>query len=129
MPKQIEEITIRFIPQDDHRYDTVGDWFFEGRKLVVLVSRMSNEVHQQAVAIHELVEALLCNAADVSQEAVDYFDMVGLGKDSDEPGFEPTAPYHKQHCWADVVERTFIAAAGLSWSAYDQAVGDHGCAC
>jgi hypothetical protein len=129
MPQDIEEIVIRFIPQADQRYDTVGDWLFEGRRLVILVSRMGNEVYQQAVAVHELIEALLCNAAGVTQEAVDRFDMVGLGKDSDEPGFEPTAPYHREHCWADVVERTFIAAAGKSWAKYDQAVGDHGCEC
>lgn len=125
MPLDIDEIAIRFIPQEDHRYDTVGDWFYEGRKMVILVSRMGNEVYQQAVAIHELIEALLCNAADVSQEAVDQFDMVE-GKDLDEPGFDPAAPYHRQHCWADVVERTFIAAAGESWSEYDASVGDHG---
>jgi hypothetical protein len=128
MPKDIEEIVIRFIPQADHRYDTVGDWFYEGRRLVILVSRMGNEVYQQAVALHELVEALLCNVADVSQQSVDEFDM-GPGKDLDEPGFDQSAPYHRQHCWADVVERTFIAAAGVSWAKYDTAVGDHGCEC
>lgn len=124
MPREIEEIAIRFIPQELMRYDTVGDWRFEGRKLIIEVARM-REIHQQAVAIHELVEALLCNKADVTQEAVDEFDMVE-GKDLDEPGFSEKAPYHLQHCWADVVERTFIAAAGESWSAYDASVGDRG---
>lgn len=124
MPQDIEAIEIRFIPQADMRYDTSGDWRFEGRKLVIEVARMP-ELYQQAVALHELVEALLCNAADVSQEAVDEFDM-GPGADLAEPGFDLDAPYHKQHCWADVAERLFIAAAGLNWNAYDQAVGDHG---
>ena len=127
MPQDIEEIVIRFIPQEDQRYPTAGDWLFEGRKLVILVSRMP-ELYQQAVALHELVEALLCNAAGVTQEAVDAFDM-GPGADLDEPGFDLAAPYHVQHCWADVVERTFIAAAGFSWAEYDAAVGDHGCVC
>ncbi len=127
MPK-IDRIVIEFIPQDRQRYPTAGDWFHEGDTLVLKISRMGSEVHQQAVAIHELVEALLCNVAGVTQEAVDRFDMVE-GKDLDEPGFDAQAPYHVQHCWADVVERTFIAAAGVSWSAYDEAVGDHGCEC
>lgn len=125
MPKQIDRIVIEFIPQEEQRYSTSGDWTHEpDNTLLIRVTKMT-EVYQQAVALHELVEALLCNAADVTQEAVDEFDM-GPGAALDEPGFDLDAPYHKQHCWADVVERTFIAAAGLSWSAYDQAVGDHG---
>lgn len=127
MPRDIEEIVIRFIPLDEMRYATVGDWRFENSRLVIEVAQM-DPLYEHAVALHELVEALLCNHAGVTQEAVDAFDM-GPGKDLEEPGFSTDAPYHVQHCWADVVERTFIAAAGESWSEYDKAVGDHGCEC
>jgi len=123
-------IHILFIPEAWHDYDTVGNWQIgtDGQSILILVTRMKNPIYQQAVALHELTEAMLCLAAGVTPKAVDDFDM-GEGKDLDEPGFDPRAPYHRQHCWADVVERTFIAAAGLSWTAYDQSVGDHGCEC
>lgn len=128
MPRPINRIIVDFVDQTDQRYDTAGDWYYEGDTLIFKISRMPREVWQQAILLHEITEALLCNQAEVTQEAVDAFDM-GPGKDLDEPGFSPDAPYHTQHCWADVVERTFIAAAGESWSAYDGAVGDHGCEC
>lgn len=128
MPQAIERIVIEFIPQEDQRYDTCGDWFYDGDTLVLKISRMPHEIWQQAVALHELAEALLCNAADITQQQVDEFDM-GPGKDLDEPGFADDAPYRLQHTWADVIERTFIAAAGENWSQYDAAVGDHGCEC
>jgi hypothetical protein len=125
MPKTIRKIEIEFIPQDQMRYDTCGDWRYEGDKLIIEVAQMP-ELYQQAIAIHELFEALLCNAAGVTQEVVDEFDINGPGADADEPGFHPDAPYAVQHQWADVCERCFIAAVGLSWSAYDDAVSDKG---
>ena len=42
--------------------------------------------------------------------------------DDDEPGDDPTAPYHREHCFATAVERMLIAALGVSWADYDQAV-------
>lgn len=127
MPR-IRRIEIDFIDQSDQRYSTAGDWFYEGDTLRIKISEMPQEVWQHAVLIHEMTEALLCYKAGVSQAAVDAFDM-GPGKDLDEPGFAADAPYHVQHCWADVIERAFIAAAGQSWTEYDLAVGDHGCEC
>lgn len=122
MPKQINRIVVEFIPADEQRYDTAGDWYYyEDDTLVLKISRMSKGIYQQALAVHEFCEALLCNNAGISQEVVDHFDMVVAA--SDDPGMEPTAPYHVQHCWADVIERAFIAAAGESWAKYDAEVG------
>lgn len=117
---------ILVIPPQWQDYDTVGNWQIgtEG-SVLVLVSDLRDEIYQQAVALHELVEAWLCKAAGVTQEAVDAFDM-GPGKDLEEPGFDLRSPYHRQHCWADTAERLFIAAAGESWTEYDRTVGDHG---
>lgn len=128
MPKQIDRIVIEFIPQEQQRYDTCGDWFFEDTTLVLKISRMAKPVWEQAVAIHELLEAMACNANGITQEAVDEFDM-GIGADLDEPGDSPLAPYRVEHAWATVVERVFIGSVGENWSTYDAAVGDHGCEC
>ena len=123
--KTIKRITIDFIPQSEHRYDTCGDWQIEGDTMIVKVSLKPDERHQQLVAVHELVEALACNVDDISPEAVDVFDM-GPGADLDEPGDSPEAPYHAQHVMATEIEKRLAEALHVAWDEYDAAVGDHG---
>lgn len=125
MTVPINEIRIRFIPQSEQRYATTGDWLIKDGELNIFVTSMSDDRHQQLVAVHELVEALTCTADGVSQEAVDEFDM-GVGADLDEPGNHPAAPYHRQHLTATVIEMLLAAALGVDWTEYDAAVGDHG---
>jgi hypothetical protein len=124
--RKVNRIVVYFIPQEDQRYPTVGDWLIsDDGTLTVLVSKMPDNRHELLVAVHELVEALACNAAGVTQEAVDAFDM-GPGAALDEPGDCPAAPYFSQHQVATEVEMLLAAAMGVSWSEYDAAVGDHG---
>lgn len=125
MTLAINEIRIRFIPQAEQRYDTCGDWTIENDILTILVSSMADQRHQQLVAVHELVEALVCNVDGVTQEAVDAFDM-GPGADLDEPGNSPDAPYRDQHAIATEIEMQLAAAMHVDWAEYDAAVGDHG---
>lgn len=103
----------------------MGDWFFDGTVLVVRVSKMSDIRYTIAVAVHELVEAVLCTQNGVTPEAVDAFDM-GPGADYDEPGKHPSAPYHKEHIEATSIERKLITRLGVPWDIYDKAVGDQG---
>jgi hypothetical protein len=124
--RQITEVSIKFIPQEDQRYDTCGDWTVnDGGLLTVLVSKMPDNRHELLVAVHELVEALACLATGVTQQAVDDFDM-GPGADLDEPGDCPAAPYHQQHVMATEIEMLLAAGMGVDWAGYDAAVGDHG---
>lgn len=125
MPRSIKEIRIRFIPQAEQRYDTCGNWLYEGDGLTILISQMPDERYQQLVAVHELVEALMCNVDGVTQEQVDAFDM-GPGKDLDEPGYSPDAPYREQHAWASAIEKMLAIGMHVDWDIYDAAVGDHG---
>lgn len=126
---QIDKIIIRYIPHKQQRYDTVGDWYFhkyhvireidekqESFEQTELVIRVSNDhpdyptqADQEAVALHELFEVLLCNHAGVTQKQVDDFDFAHAST-IDEPGENPEAPYHVQHMMADVVERLYIQA-------------------
>ena len=115
----IRQIVIDFIPHRQQRYPTCGDWFYEGDVLHIKVSATADERHQRLVAAHELVEALLCNAADVSQEAVDAFDMGTFLRD---PGNSPDAPYHMQHELATVIERSLALATNVDWSEYEAAL-------
>jgi len=116
------KITIETIPHRLQRIPgQVGDWTFDGEgNISVRVSDMGDWRYIAAVAVHELVEALLCRRDDVSQEEVDRFDLGYRG--DGEAGDDRSAPYARQHCFATAVERMLIAAMGLSWSDYAAAV-------
>jgi hypothetical protein len=120
-------ITIETIPHENQRYPTAGDWLWPNEhNLLIRVSEMGDWRKEAAVAVHELVEAILCKADGVAEDAVDAFDRAyeadRTSLDDSEPGDDPTAPYHRQHCFATAVERMLIAALGVPWSEYDAAV-------
>ena len=112
---------IAVIPHSWQDYDTIGNWLEADGITCIFVSDMGNEKFEAAVAIHELVEALLCRWAGISEEAVTAFDEAHL--DFDEPGRLREAPYHKQHMAADAIERMFCQLAGISWPEYEAAIG------
>jgi len=66
------------------------------------------------IAVHELVEAILCKAHGVSQETVDKWDM-GTGKALQEPGNDPRAPYHAEHVVAEGVEAIVGSHLKIEW--------------
>ena len=70
------------------------------------------------VAVHGLVEALLCKAHRVTTEAVDAWDM-GPGKELEEPGDDPRAPYHREHEFASCVERLLAHEFDIEWNGYE----------
>jgi len=120
-------ITIETIRHEDQRYPTCGDWMFiDDTHLRIRVSDMGDWRKEAAVAIHELVEAVLCRNDGVAEDAVDAFD-IAYEKDRaphlemGEPGDSPHAPYHRQHCFATGVERMLIAALGVPWAEHEAA--------
>ena len=78
------------------------------------------------IALHEAVEALLCEHAGISPAAVDKFDEAYEARrkkgDDSEPGDDPRAPYHKQHVFAEGIERLLATELGVDWPAYDKEV-------
>ena len=113
-------VRIFVISHDQQRYNTVGDWYFEGEDLVIRVSKMENWRSEMLVALHKLVEVLLCKNDGVSQESADKFDTSHI--ESDEPGDEIDAPYRDQHCFAMAVERMVCAAMKMPWKEHDATV-------
>jgi hypothetical protein len=113
-------IHIEFIPASQMRYSTIGDWFERDGSLVIQVADMGNEQYNQLIALHELVEVMLCRHRGISQQAVDEFDM--SHPEVIEPGDEPDAPYQNEHCFATAVERMVCAAMGIPWATYDTVV-------
>lgn len=119
------KIIIETIPHETHRYTTVGDWFYDpDGTLRIKVSDLQDWKREALVAVHELVEVLLCKAQGVSQQDVDKFDLdfeqARLEGNEAEPGDDPNAPYKKQHCLATSVERLLAAEMGVDWKTYEE---------
>ena len=128
-------IIIEVIPHKNQRYSTCGDWQLPNPDtLAITVSDTGNDRSNMLVAIHELVEALLCmsqgispemvDAQGISPEMVDDWDIHGLGSQMNEPGEHPGAPYHWQHRAADIVERIVCMQFGMSWLLHETLVED-----
>ena len=124
------KISIETIPHEKQRYDTVGDWWFEGDTLNIRVSDMGNTSYEFLVARHELDEAFLCLKEGVSERAVTEFDIrfedmrkqfPEIVKDR-EPGWDRSAPYRSQHKFATKGEVDMAKRLGVDWNDYDKKV-------
>lgn len=115
-------VRIETIDHNQHRYDTCGDWFWDypSRTLIIKVSNMDNWMSEALVAIHELVEAVLCQQRGISAEQVDVFDF-GFKGDG-EPGDDPKAPYHWEHVFAERIEQQLAKRLGVKWPDHEQRI-------
>lgn len=115
--------TIELVPHSEQRYATAGDWWFEDDgTLRVLTSDTGDDDCSMLVAVHELVEALLCRKHEVSEAAVCGFDLVFdrlHGKEDLEPGEDPSSPYFNEHAIADIVERLLAKELDVPWRYHD----------
>lgn len=114
-----KRITINFIPQEDQRYATVGDWFNSGQidNKIINVSKMDIR-YEYLVAIHELIELALCDLNGISAKQVDAFDLSHLA--SEEPGMESDCPYRWQHLLATGIEMQLAAVMDIDWKGYEE---------
>ena len=130
-PKMIK-ILVEVIDHCNQRYPTVGDWWFEvdrnfNEVIHICVSKIIHKgIHQEymefAVALHELVEAILCRYNGVSEYEVTKFDEEH--PEADEPGALIDAPYFKEHAVATQIEKMLVEQFSFSWEEYDEAVRD-----
>lgn len=117
-------IRIEFIQAKLQRYRTTGDWKFDDAgDLVIRVSNddptLPTEDEQILVALHELVEVLLCRKRGITQAMVDDFDIHGVGSEycqenGIEPGDHPEAPYRREHRFAMIIEHLMAHELGLA---------------
>jgi hypothetical protein len=134
--------TIDVIDHKDQRYPTVGDWrALPDGDVAVCVSRMKDQRYQTLVAIHELIEAVLCAHRGISEERVTAFDeqfekhraeaLEPLGRRHSavrrmlkeaEPGDQRHAPYHREHVFATKIERLMAEELGVDWAKYEAAI-------
>lgn len=115
-------VSIETIDHNQHRYDTCGDWYWDrtNNRLIVKVSNMDNWLSEALLAMHELVEAVLCEQRGVTEHQVDLFDMNFKGEG--EPGDDPESPYHWEHVFATRIEQQLARRLGLKWQDHEQRV-------
>jgi hypothetical protein len=117
----IYSVKIETVEPKAMRYRTVGDWFFTGRGcLTIQVADTGNWVYNMLVAVHELIEVILCLVAGISEKRVNAFDLTH--QDDEDPGSHPKAPYHSQHITAMGIEMILAACAGAKWRIYEAAL-------
>jgi hypothetical protein len=139
----IDKITIEVIPHRDQRYNTVGDWQFvrdeegQARELNIKVSQIGEVDANMLIAIHEFVEAILCELGGVKEKDIDQFDINWVPRkawwNSDtmisEPGEDDRAPYYSQHQTAVGIERIVGTRLWTNWERYeaqaDKLISDH----
>jgi len=119
----MKRILINYIPHDQQRYETVGDWYYDSDgNLIINVSNdhpdYPTKDEQFLVALHELIEVTLCRKRGITQEQVDDFDMMQLGSMhakyiDDEPGDHYDAPYRNEHRFACLIEHLMAHEMGI----------------
>jgi hypothetical protein len=113
------KIVIESIPHLKQRYNTAGDWYEDLEGTRIRVSAMSSVDRECLLALHELVEAVLCRKAGIQDHEVDEFDK-GMGAELDDPGSDPRAPYHRQHMIALGIETVFAQLLEVDWHDYER---------
>lgn len=104
-----------------HPYPTCGNWWTDKDGVIqVRVSRLGDERYEFLIALHEMIECYLCRYRGINEDTVTAFDL--NHPDSPEPGCEINAPYHKEHMFADLIERLTAFELGIDWGVYEQAV-------
>lgn len=117
-------ITIDFIDHAQQRYNTVGDWqFTETGDLNMKISILPDNglPGSYLIAIHELIEALLCQVHGVTTEEVDKFDLNFKNKDM-EPGDHLASPYYQEHQIATGCERILALPMDINWVTYEDEI-------
>ena len=122
--KHLPSITIKVIPHKKQRYETCGDYYLmDGMQF--RISRMNKEA-EFLVALHELVEWMLIDKKGIKIKDIDKFDIEFEKNrkkgNTDEPGDDRKAPYHKEHIFATKIEKMMAKELGLNWDKYDKMV-------
>ena len=121
-------IKVEYKKQEEMRYNTLGDYFYEGDLLVFQIVEQKNPFFTRLILIHELIEFTLCEHKGVTIKEIEEFDFKfeNLANDEyveeDEPGNMPSAPYHKEHVLSEIVERLMCNHVGVNFKEYNNAI-------
>lgn len=123
--KQVDfqTISIKVIPESEHRYDTMGDWWVgNDGTWHIRVSQLGDWRKEFAVIVHEMVEMALCTYRGVAEQDVMDFDLNFEANreegNYEEPGDQKDAPYRKEHQFATKIEKQITKELGVKWGSY-----------
>lgn len=106
-------------PEDMRQKGALGDWIFLAGDLHVYVREMEDPRHETLIAVHEIIEAVLCEERGVPECRVMLFDLEN--PNLDDPGSDPRAPYHPEHEFATDIEKLLAVQLGVDWDTYSEA--------
>jgi hypothetical protein len=124
-------VRIKTIPHHFQEYDTVGNYWRDAGEcgaevLEIRVSRMRDRRYEFLVALHELIEAFLCDWRRIPFGKITRFDIEYESRrrksERAEPGASMCAPYRREHQFAERVERIVARELEVDWLKYDRAV-------
>jgi hypothetical protein len=108
---------VKSIPHDQQEYDTMGNWRrLPDDTMLIEVDDMGDWRKELIVAIHEMVEAALCQHRGISEQSVSDYDK--SHPDSPQPGDELDAPYRLEHEFATDIERLIGRALDVDLQSY-----------
>lgn len=113
---------ITVCPHKHQTYNTAGNYNQWDNYWLLEVSELPDWRMEAAIVIHEFVEMCLTKHRGISWDDITRYDTVGNGKDSDDPGANEDAPYHKEHTEAERLERLFCDMIGIEWDVYNKAL-------
>jgi len=130
------EIHVKVIPHSEQKYETCGDWWWEGDTLEIRVSELGNPTWEFLIAAHEEDEAMGCKKDGIKVEDIDAFDIAYeearknktaapcgcVPSPISEPGDDHHAPYFIWHQIATTFEKRRAAVLHVDWKAYDKKV-------
>ena len=122
-------IQARTIKHSQQRFPTVGDYWNNGYVDKFRISDLDNWRMEVLVLIHEMVEYYICLHRGIEEPDILEFDKnfeeereQGLHGPEDEPGHDIHAPYHKEHVFAEKIEKLLAEELGVNWEEYDKKV-------
>lgn len=124
--KIIMKIIIKSIPHKRQKYDTVGNyWVDSNGDWQIRISEMPKK-YMLLVAIHELIEKILCDDREILDEVITQYDTALERRrkpgNTDEPGDNIEAPYFKEHQLATAIEKRIALELNINWKNYERCV-------
>ena len=126
------KINIETIGHQLQRYDTCGDyWNDPDGTEQIRVSNLPDPKMEKLISIHEMIEKFLVECKGIDIKTIDDFDInfereraLGLHDADEECGFDPSAPYFKEHAIATKIERMLAREVGVDWNKYSNEVNN-----
>ena len=110
-------VEITSIPQEQQRYRTLGDyWRAADGDIFIRVQKFDDWRYEFLIALHELVEEAITRQRGIAEPEIKAFDEAHL--DSESPGDLGNAPYHREHIFAEAIERLIADRLGVKWDDY-----------